>query len=343
MRVERLRDLPTRNGPAMVRRAVVAVGNFDGVHRGHQAALEIARSEADRLGGDLVVVTFDPHPARHLRPAAAPRAATTFATRIEHLRAAGADRLVVLEFNDRIAAATPAEFAGRLLADGLGAACVVEGENFRFGRGRSGGLDTLRELGRDLGFAVVAAPTVRTRGDAISSTRLRQALAAGELGLVEELCGRAYEIRAAVEPGAGRGRLLGFPTANLAGATDLALRPGVYAGEAEPDPDRGGASARYPAVVHCGPRPTFRAAASLEVHLIGFSGDIANIRLRLRQFLRETARFDGPRSLRQQIARDIVQARNFYDLSSVSVLRPAVALDPESFVADGAAPAPFHA
>ena len=343
MRLERLRILPAPNRAATVRRAVVAVGNFDGVHLGHQAALDLARREADRIGGDLVVVTFDPHPARHLRPADAPRAAATFSTRVEQLRAAGADRLVVLEFNDRIAAATPAEFARRLLADGLGAACLVQGENFRFGRRRSGGLETLRKLGQDLGFAVLAAPTARARGEVISSTRLRRALAAGDLGLVEELCGRAYEIRGAVEPGAGRGRLLGFPTANLAGAADLALRPGVYAAEAEPDPGRRGPPTRFPAVVHCGPRPTFGDAASLEAHLIGFSGVISSLCLHLRAFLRETATFDGPQALRRQIARDIARARNLHRLWAVSDDRPAAALDPESFVADGAAPAPFHA
>ena len=343
MKIERLRDLAAPQARASIRSAVVAVGNFDGVHLGHQAALDLARREADRLGGDLVVVTFDPHPARHLRPASAPRAAITFATRVEHLREAGADRLVVLEFNDRIAAATPAEFARRLVSDGLGAQCVVEGENFRFGRGRSGGLDTLRVLGRELGFAVLAAPTVRADGEVISSTRLRRALAEGDLAGVEALCGRAYEIHAPVESGVGRGRLLGFPTANLAGADDLALRPGVYAGDAEPDPGPTRQGARFPAVIHCGPRPTFGDAASLEAHLIGFSGMMSSIRLRLRAFLRETATFDGPGSLRRQIARDIARARNLYEVSPVSVRRPAAPFDSESFVADRAAPAPFHA
>ena len=307
MRVERIEDLPAPGGAAGHGRSVVAVGNFDGVHHGHLAALDLGRREAKRRDCAFVAVTFDPHPARLLRPESGPRAVTTFATRVERLAAAGVSRLVVLGFNERIAAASPEEFAERLLVGKLAATCVVEGENFRFGRGRSGGVDTLRTLGRELGFDVLEAPTVRAGGEVISSTRLREALAEGDLELVEALCGRPYEVLAPVGPGAGRGRLLGFPTANLEGAQDLALRPGVYAAEAEPGaPDSTGPA--FPAVVHCGPRPTFADGASVEAHLIGFSGEVASVRLRFRAFLRDIVAFSGPEALRAQIQRDIARA-----------------------------------
>lgn len=317
MRIERLDGLPgaaTSGSTA----SVVAVGNFDGVHRGHLAALDLARREADRLGCQFAAVTFDPHPARFLRPESAPRAVTTFTSRLERLRAAGVERLVVLEFNAEIAAATPEDFVERFLVGALGARCLVEGENFRFGRGRSGDLDTLRALGRELGFAVVEAPTVHAGGEVISSTRLRRALADADLRLAEELTGRPYEVDARVVPGAGRGRALGFPTANLEGAENLALRPGVYAAEAEPSGPEAARGTSFPAVVHCGPRPTFSDAASLEAHLIGFSGPVTSLRLRFRAFLREIRAFDGPASLGRQIERDIARAGNLDPTRSVS-------------------------
>ena len=310
MRIERLRALPPApNGSdpgATTGPAVVAVGNFDGVHRGHRMGLQLAREEAGRRRAECVAVTFDPHPARLLRPDRAPKTITSFALKAERLAAAGVERLVVLEFGEAMARTSPADFVSRLLVGRLGAVTVVQGANFRFGRGRAGDLETLRALGARHGFEVIRAPSVSWEGEIVSSTRIRQTLAEGNVERAAALLGGPYEIESAVVSGSGRGHELGFPTANLAPEGDVLVPHGVYAADAAlTAPERG----RFRAVVHHGPRPTFGDSPSLEVHLMGFSGEVSRLRVRFRSYLREVRAFSGPESLRRQLARDVARAR----------------------------------
>ena len=311
MKIERLRELPPAPDGADPGRpagpAVVAVGNFDGVHRGHRTGLQLAREEARRRGAECVAVTFDPHPARLLRPDRAPRTITSLALKAERLAAAGVERLVVLGFGEAMARTSPADFVSRLLVERLGAVTVVQGANFRFGRGRAGDLETLRALGDRHGFRVIEAPSVSWDGAIVSSTRIRRTLAEGNVEAGAALLGAFYEIAGPVVAGRGRGRGLGFPTANLAPEGDVLVPHGVYAVDAVlTSPEDG----LFRAVLHYGPRPTFGDSPSLEVHLLGFSGEALRLRVRFLSRLREVRAFPGPQSLRQQLERDVAQARD---------------------------------
>ena len=309
-------DAPTGDSPG---ESVVAIGNFDGVHRGHRETLALARREAARLDAAFAVVTFDPHPARVLRPDRAPKAITTLESRARRLAAAGVERLLILRFHRGLAALPAEDFVELLLVRRLGVRAVVQGRNFRFGRGRAGDLDTLRAVGARRGFRVLESPAVHFEGSPISSSRIRAALAAGRPDQAAAMLGRPYGISGAVVPGAGRGRVLGFPTANLVPDPDLLLREGVYAaealpgaapeeGETAPPTDAPSPERWRPALVHFGPRPTFAAGVSLEAHLLDFSGEISSLRLRFRRYLRPVRAFPGAAALRRQLQRDAAAA-----------------------------------
>lgn len=324
MKIERLSELPPAPGssdPEAVAGlrgpAVVAVGNFDGVHRGHRAGLDLARREARKQEAECVAVTFDPHPARLLRPDRAPKAITSFPLKAERLAAAGVERLVVVEFGHTMARTSPEDFVRRLLVGHLGAATVVQGGNFGFGRGRAGDIGTLRTLGARYGFRVLEAPSVSWEGEIVSSTRIRGALAAGDLELAGTLLGGFYEVEGAVVTGSGRGHELGFPTANLSPGGDVLVPYGVYAAEAflKSPPDR-----VHRAVVHYGPRPTFRERSpSLEAHLLDHSGDVSRVRLRFLALLRGIREFAGPDALQEQLERDVARARELTVLAPAAV------------------------
>jgi riboflavin kinase/FMN adenylyltransferase len=285
----------------------VAVGNFDGVHRGHQALVAAAVARAAQAGGAAVVLTFDPHPARVLRPEAAPAALTTLEQKEELVRALGIHRLVALEFDARVAALAPDAFAREVLAEGLGAHHVVVGESFRFGRERRGDARTLATLGAGLGFTVQVVSPLLHAGVPISSSRVRDALAAGDVGEAGVLLGRPYALDARVVKGDGRGRGLGFPTANLASEGQLLPARGVYAGRC-----RLPAGDAWPAVVNVGERPTFGGKAlRVEAHLLGYAGDLydARVRLELVARLRDEQRFASPEALVARIHEDVRAAR----------------------------------
>ncbi len=298
--------------------SVVAVGNFDGVHRGHQRGLARARAEARRHGLIFRVVTFDPHPARLLRPDQEPAGITPLPLKAEYLGQAGVDALVVVEFTHRFAAVSPEHFVDRLLVGRLGARVVVQGANFRFGRERSGDLTLLRRLGAERGIQVVETTDAEFEGRIISSTRIREALAAARLDAARGMLGRPYEIRGRVVPGAGRGHRLGFATANLVPEGDVLIPDGVYAAEARAATPEGTVS--VPAVVHKGRRPTFGDEATLETHLIGFAGTVEDVRIRLATFLREIRSFPDPGTLARQIGRDVAAAREL-----LPIAQPALA------------------
>lgn len=285
----------------------VSVGVFDGLHAGHRSVLALlGRRAAERGGLETAVVTFDPHPLAVVAPEHAPRLLTGIAHRLELLEEAGVDVAAVLRFDEEIRLLTPAGFAGEVLAGALHARLVVVGEDFRFGHHRLGNVASLAELGDVHGFATEILPLVG--GDApISSTRVRAMVAAGEVEAAAAALGRPHELRGTVVAGDGRGRTLGFPTANVALAPGLAIPgSGVYAVQAgrlgEP---------LAPGVANVGTRPTFGGTeVGLEVHLIDGAGDLygATLRVAFVARLRDERPFAGGDELAAQVRADIAVA-----------------------------------
>jgi riboflavin kinase/FMN adenylyltransferase len=307
MEVVRLEPVPSIARPAAP--GVVTIGNFDGVHRGHQALVRAARERATLKGEACLALTFDPHPAAILHPERAPLSLTTVAQKAELLSALGVDILAVLPFTPTLASLSPAEFARDVLVEVLGARAVVVGDGFRFGKARAGDVGELRRLGEGLGFEVVAVPAVLHDGARVSSTRVRESLLAGDVEAAASLLGRPYFVDGRVVRGDGRGRTLGIPTANLAVDNEIQPKEGVYAARVGlPD----GGPLRF-AVVNLGRRPTFGGgAATTEAHLLDFEGDLYERRLRVFFVarLREERRFSGREALVDQIQEDVRSARS---------------------------------
>lgn len=306
MHCVRLESLRTLGWPT----PAVTVGNFDGVHRGHRALVDAVRAAADRLGGWAGALTFDPHPARLLAPERAPATLLPLSRRAALLGAAGLDALAVLPFTPQIANLAPTAFAEQVLRGALGARAVVVGEGFRFGRGRGGDVSELRRLGRLLGFEVHTLAPVLQQGEPVSSTRVRLALAAGDVEQAAALLGRPYDIEGLVVHGDARGRSLGFPTANLEPEVELLPRAGVYAGRCALP---GETLALRAAVVNIGSRPTFAGRqVRVEAHLLDFSADLyaQSLRVELHARLRDEQRFAGPAALVEQIHADVRAARS---------------------------------
>jgi len=303
MRLFRLGD----QAPLGLRAPAVTIGNFDGVHRGHQALVRLVVERARGQGGEAVVLSFDPHPARVLAPERAPAALTTAAQKQELLATLGVDVLAVLPFTRELAAQSPETFVSGVLVSVLSARQVVVGDSFRFGRGQSGDVARLRELGSRGGFSIEALSPLLDGGQPVSSSRVREALAAGEVAAAERLLGRAYFVDARVGRGEGRGRTIGVPTANLEPENEIVPARGVYAGRCRlPDGSWRGA------VVNRGRRPTFGGVGeTLEAHLLDFEGELvgATLRLAFVARLREERRFPGAAELVAQIREDIAQAQ----------------------------------
>lgn len=294
-----------------LRRPSLAIGAFDGVHRGHRRLFEVALAGAARDRGEAAVLTFDPHPATVLSPEFAPPLVTSTRRKLELCEEAGVAVAVVQPFDRAFAATSADEFVDRLLVRGLGAARVVVGYDFTYGHRRAGTVASLVEAGRANGFAVDVVPPFAVEGIVCSSTRVRQFVLEGRLAGAALLLGRPCEIVGAVVAGRGRGRLLGIPTANLAPEADLLPPVGVYAawasaGDAPP-------FGRARAVVNVGRAPTFEAAGEItvEAHLLDFANDLYGRRLVLAmaERLRGEERFPSPEALRRQIDADIARAR----------------------------------
>ena len=287
---------------------VVAIGNFDGVHRGHQAVIAAAVRNARAAGAPAVILTFDPHPRRFFRPDAPPFLLTRFRTKARLLAALGVDALVALRFDRAFAARSAEEFVDTVLMRGLGAREIAVGADFVFGKGRQGNVDFLRRRIAVNGATVsVMAPVIVATGKpVISSTAVRDCLAAGDLRGAARLLGRNFEIEGHVAHGDRRGRLIGFPTANLWLGDYLRPTLGVYAVRAR---TKHGA---WTGVANLGLRPTFGGQEPrLEVHLFDFTGDLYghNMCVELIEFLRPERKFDGIDALRAQIAQDAQLAR----------------------------------
>jgi riboflavin kinase / FMN adenylyltransferase len=295
-----------------LREPAVAIGNFDGVHLGHRALLDEARRVARAAGGQTVALTFDPHPARFFAPSLAPPMLTPLERRIEMLQEAGADVVLVEPFTTELAALPAEDFVTRVLAREIGARHVVVGANFSFGRDRRGNPTLLQNLGQKLDMGVSIVPEVAVSGLVCSSTKIREFVLEGRMEGARLLLGRPFEIDGAVVRGDGRGQTLGVPTANLAYEGEILPSPGVYAGRAcRLDGDR----VWHPAAISIGNNPTFAgkgtAGLTIEAHLLDFSGDLYDARLRL-QFLarlREQRRYAKVEDLVAEIQRDIVRTR----------------------------------
>ncbi len=296
------------------REAVVTVGNFDGVHVGHQEIARRAREAARGRGGVPVAVTFHPHPAQVLSAKAGSRAdkpplklLVSIEHRIELLGGQGFEWVLAQRFDEAFSRLTPALFARAVLHDALGAREVFVGDNFVFGADRAGSAETLAELGRTLGFAVHVVEPVRAGGVVVSSSRIRERLGAGDVASAARLLGRPHEIRGVVVEGARRGRGLGFPTANLLPPPEIVPSDGVYAALAHV----AGAAETWTAVVNVGPRPTFDQDRRIETHLLDVSAELYGRTLCVAfvDRLRGQERFDGPEALRAQIRADVERAR----------------------------------
>lgn len=301
------------------RGAAVTVGTFDGVHRGHHAVLRRLRERAGARDARGVLVTFRPHPLRVVRPEEAPPLLTTLAEKKEALAATGPEYALFLPFTAALARLSPREFVERILLRRLRMVDLVVGHDHGLGRGRSGGVDTLRRLGRELGFDVDVVEAVDVGEAPVSSTRIREALRAGDVVGAAAALGRPYAFRGRVVRGDGRGRALGFPTANLriGDPRKLLPREGVYAVRAHvrrraADGHLRPAS-RFAGALHLGPRPTFPdAAPTAEVHLLDFDGAElygAEIEVELCARLRGIEAFDSADALVAAMRRDVAAVR----------------------------------
>jgi riboflavin kinase / FMN adenylyltransferase len=296
-----------------LRRPIVTIGNFDGIHLGHQAILATVIERARDLGGEAVVYTFDPHPRKVLRPDVAPALLTTLEQKLELLERAGVDVVVLEPFTTEFARIGADEFI-RLLHERLRPVEVYVGYDFHFGRDRRGSMRMLTEMGPRLGFAVTIIPEVTIEDSDVNSTRVRELLAKGEPERAAQMLGRPYAIRGVVVRGDARGRALGFPTANLDPENELLPADGVYAGTLRVlDPKAPAEAAERPAVINMGRRPTFDASRRrvVEAHVIDWSGDLYDRRVELafHTWLRGEQRFPAVEALREQIARDVEAGR----------------------------------
>ncbi len=295
--------------PCNFRYAVVTIGNFDGVHLGHQALFKETVSRARQAKGEAVAVTFDPHPLQVLRPEKSLKLICSLEQKIKLIQEAGLDYLLILDFGPELASLEPEEFVEEILVRGLGVKELIVGYDYRFGRQRRGDTELLKILGHRFGFKVIVIPPLKVNGFTVSSTLVRELVAEGDVATVRKLLGRPYRICGKVVPGHGRGRrLLGFPTANLKLSTDkLTPKVGVYAVLVHLPPKK-----VFPGVMNIGFNPTFGDGyLSAEVHLFDFRGELYDLHIciDLVARLRDEAKFASPEDLAAQIAKDCEKAR----------------------------------
>ena len=299
--------------PEPVAGSVVTIGAYDGVHLGHRAVIEELRRRASTLGCPTAVVTFDRHPAAVVRPESAPKLLTDTDQKLERLAVAGVDYTLVLHFDEERSHESAEDFVNEVLVGCLRTRLVVVGEDFHFGRKRGGNVELLRRMGPNLGFEVEGLTLVPVPGfeGPVSSTAIRRALEAGDLVTANRLLGRPHEVRGVVEKGDGRGgKVLGFPTANVAVPAEIQLpADGIYAGwYARPD------GSTHAAAISIGRRPTFYPEGGplmLEAYLLDFDGDLYGERTRV-QFvsrLRGEERFESTDELVAQMNKDVEAAR----------------------------------
>jgi len=305
-----------RDFPAMARGAMVTVGNFDGVHRGHQMLLGRLRAKADATGIPALAITFDPHPVALLRPEQAPVPLLWPEREIALLREAGATEVGVFRTGPWLLDLSAREFFDRVIRQQLAARGIVEGPNFAFGHDRQGDVRILGAWCAEAGIDFEIVEPTLVEGRLISSSLIRLCLSEGRVLEATRFLGRPHRIRGVVTQGAGRGAGLGFPTANLTGTSTLVPAEGVYAALAWID----GLGPAWPAACNIGPNPTFgEHAKKIEAHLIGFAGNLYGrvVELDFLERLRATRKFSGLDELLGQIQADVDQTRRICDASGI--------------------------
>jgi riboflavin kinase/FMN adenylyltransferase len=295
-------DLASLPGPLFL-----AIGVFDGVHRGHQAVISTSASHANAENGTAVVVTFDPHPMKVLRPERAPHLLTATQHKIALIRGLGVRHLLIIKFDQEFAATEPEDFVHHLVLNSKPLREICVGHEWSFGNNRRGNLDLLKKLGAGNGFNVVGIPPVTVNDRVVSSTAIRKAVQAGDFPKAAEMLGRDYTILGTVVGGDNLGKKIGFPTANLSAHSEQFPPDGVYFAEAALD------GTIYPGVVNLGVRPTVTEKTDriLEIHLFDFDRDIygKDLEVRFVRFLRPELKFENIETLVRQITIDVQQAR----------------------------------
>jgi riboflavin kinase / FMN adenylyltransferase len=296
---------------SMQRGAVVSIGNFDGMHLGHQKILRAVVDRARKQQAVATVITFDPHPLKVLRPAQAPPLVCTLAQRLAGFASLGIEAALVLRFDAALAARSPEEFVREFLAGELRAKAVLIGDNFRFGCKQAGNAVVLQEMGARLGFAVEIIAPVVSNGEVVSSTAVRRAVCEGRMADASRLLARPFALTGEIRRGEGRGSTILVPTLNLAPEQELLPKAGVYVTETLVDEHE----RVYRSATNVGFRPTFNGThLSVESHLFGFVEWLTEGRLEVRfwERLRDERKFSGPEELRSQIAVDLERAREFF-------------------------------
>jgi riboflavin kinase / FMN adenylyltransferase len=297
-------ELSRLSGPLFL-----AIGVFDGVHRGHQAVISTSAEHAHLANGTPVVVTFNPHPMKVLRPMEAPHLLTATQHKIKLIRALGVQHLLVIKFDTTFAATTPEDFVQKLVRHSKPLREICVGHEWSFGKGRRGNLALLRKLGAQFDFDVVGIPAVTLgNGELVSSTAIRHAIEAGDLAKAAEMLGREYTILGTVVRGDHLGKKIGFPTANLSAHSEQFPPNGVYFAQATLN------GVIYPGVVNLGHRPTVSSGKServLEIHLLDFDNEIygKDLEVRFVRYLRPEQKFENLDALARQIEFDVQQAR----------------------------------
>jgi len=291
------------------RPSVVTIGNFDGVHRGHQEILRGVWDLAAETGRIPSVLTFSPHPVRVLRPAEAPSLLMTLDQRLAAIQELGIEAVLVLRFDTEMANVSPEDFVRRFLLETMNARAVLVGANFRFGHRQAGDTQLLGELGASRGFEVRVVPPVIDDGVVVSSTAIRNALRDGRVEEARQMLGRPFSLEGEIGPGTGQGRKLVVPTLNLTTPQEMLPKTGVYATEAIVQ------GKSYRAATNVGVRPTFDGTRmAIESHLLGFSDSLTSGKMEVRFWarLRDERKFPGPEALREQVLQDIEQAREYF-------------------------------
>src|SRR5947209_2465979 len=295
-------ELSRLSGPLFL-----AIGVFDGVHRGHQAVISTSADHARAANGTPVVVTFDPHPEKVLRPRGAPHLLSATQHKLALIRALGVGHLLILKFDKQFAATDPENFVDQLVAHSKPLREICVGHEWSFGKNRRGNLELLKKLGAKFDFGVVGVPPIKANDEVVSSTAIRQAIERGDFARAAAMLGREYTILGTVTRGDSLGKKIGFPTANLSAHNEQFPPNGVYAAQAILN------GVIYPGVVNLGYRPTVSSEKDrvLEIHLFDFDRDIygSDLEVRFVRYLRPERKFESVEALARQIALDVKQAR----------------------------------
>lgn len=294
---------------------VVTMGNFDGIHRGHQEIFRTLREEAEAHRGTALVITFYPHPLKVLHPDHAPRLITNLKERVELMATCGIERVLCLPFTEEFSGWDAERFIREILVRKIGVGKVLVGEDFRFGKDRQGDIAFLQARGKPFGYTVRKIKPIQVDGVEVSSTRIRQLIQDGRIRDSAALLGRPYSISGTVVTGEKRGRALGFPTANLATESELLPPDGVYAVRVALGEEK------RPGVASLGVKPTFSGKQfSIEAHIFDFDQDIygRSMRMEFIEWIREEKSFPDARALTEQISRDAQEARQILDPGSSS-------------------------